>query len=142
LALDEGGGELEVPRKVVRDAVDQLRRLLRGEHAPVARRAVHDRRERGDQVARVDDDQVGRQRGEVPALGHEAVAHRPEVRMRQAAREGRLVRAVARRVDGEVDADDAARAHLRIHGDGRGGRLDGLTHAVLLRRADAPPRAV
>jgi hypothetical protein len=103
-ALDHRGRQLEVAGKVVRDAVDQLRRLLRSEHARVAGRAVHDGGKRRDQVAGVDHDDVGRERGDVLALGHEAVADRLEVRMREPVREGRVVGAIARRVHREIDA--------------------------------------
>src|SRR5439155_1412612 len=105
-ALDHRGRQLEVAGKIVGDAVDQLRRLLRGEHALVAWRAVDDGGKRRDQVAGVDDDDVGRERGHVPPLRHHPVAHRLEVRMRELARERGVVGAVAGRVDGEVDAGE------------------------------------
>ncbi len=134
-AIDQRGGEVEVAREVVGDAVDELRRLLRREHAAVARRAVHHRRERRDQVARVDDDQVRRQGGEMAALGNEPLPHPLEVRMRELAGEGRLVRAVARRVHREVDADEAAPADRRIDRRARAGRARG--HDIWLHAA--PP---
>src|SRR3989441_2313615 len=105
-ALDHRGRQLEVAGKIVGDAVDQLRRLLRREHALVAWRAVDDGGKRRDQVAGVDDDDVGRERGHVPPLRHHPVAHRLEVRMRELARERGVVGAVAGRVDGEVDAGE------------------------------------
>src|SRR2546425_1548781 len=105
-ALDHRGRQLEVAGKIVGNAVDQLRRLLRGEHALVAWRAVDDGGKRRDQVAGVDDDDVGRERGHVPPLRHHPVAHRLEVRMRELARERGVVGAVAGRVDGEVDAGE------------------------------------
>src|SRR2546427_386315 len=105
-ALDHRGRQLEVAGKIVGDAVDQLRRLLRGEHALVAWRAVDDGGKRRDQVAGVDDDDVGRERGHVPPLRHHPVAHRLEVRMRELARERGVVGAVAGRVDGEIDAGE------------------------------------
>src|SRR5437667_3328954 len=105
-ALDHRGRQLEVAGKIVGDAVDQLRRLLRGEHALVAWRAVDDGGKRRDQVAGVDDDDVGRERGHVPPLRHHPVAHRLEVRMRELARERGVVGAVAGRVDGEGDAGE------------------------------------
>ena len=122
--------------EVVGDAVDQLRRLLRRQHAAMARCAVDHGRKRGDEVARIDHDHVGRQRAEMPALGDEAVTHAAEVGVRERARERRLVRAVARGVNGEIDADEAARADLRLRRWAVRGRRGGLG-GVELRRHEA-----
>src|SRR5207249_8670966 len=61
-----------------------------------------------DQVARVDDDHVGPGLRDVPSLLDEPVAHSAEVRVGQRAGERGFVGAVARRVDGEVDAAQLA----------------------------------
>src|SRR5262245_53461605 len=79
----------------------------------MAGRTVDDRGKGGDQVTGVDDDDVGRQRRDVLALLDEAIAYSLKIRVRELARERGVVGAIARRVDGEVNAGDPT--HRGIH---------------------------
>jgi hypothetical protein len=79
-------------------------------HEAVGPAALH---QRGGEVVVAreivgDTDRVRPRPRDLGALRHQAVAHRAEVRVRQLAGERGLVRAVARRVDGEKDAGEAA----------------------------------
>ena len=111
--LDDGGGELVVAGEIIFHAMDQLGRLLRGEHAAMARRAVHHDGKGRDEMAGVDDDDVGLDRAQHMALRDQAVAHHLEIGMSELVAERRLIGAIARRMRGEENPRDAAGAVAR-----------------------------
>ncbi len=103
-AGDDIRGQLVVPGIVIGDAVDDLGRLLRGQHPSMARRPVHHGRKRRNQVAGIDDHDVEAGPGDLPPLHHQSVANRAEDFRGDLALERRFDRAVARRVNGQVSA--------------------------------------